>query len=137
MTGFAYDDLTMWRGIYPEDVFENQYRLMCEKWAEGLHVLESVENEELKIMAESTYIQLKASYNQICFIRARNQGNIEKMLSLIQEEQKLAVRLHEIMQQYPTVGFEAANHYYYTQGMLKEKAVNCAYLYQYFSKKQV
>ncbi len=135
MTGFTYDDLTMWRGIYPEDIFENQFRLACEKWAEGLHVLESVENDELKVMAESTYIQLKAAHNQIGFIRARNQGDNEKMLSLIQEEQKLAARLHEIMQQYPTVGFEAANHYYYTQGMLKEKAVNCAYWYRYFSKK--
>jgi len=32
------------------------------------------------------------------------------------------------MRRNPSIGFEAANHYYYTQGMLKEKILNCEYL---------
>ncbi len=128
MTCYAYDTLDLWRAIYPEDVFENQFRIMCEKWAEGLGVIESIENKELISMAIGTYIQLKSSHNQIRFIRARNAGDSETMHNVALEEKELAVKLHEIMQKYPTVGFEAANHYYYTQGALKEKVLNCDYI---------
>lgn len=36
--------------------------------------------------------------------------------------------LYAIMQKCPAIGYEAANHYYYTQAMMLEKILNCAYL---------
>ncbi len=128
MTGYAMDDLDNWRQYYPEDIYENQYRLMTEKWAEGLKLLDDMEECDFKAMAESSYIQLKASYNQILFVRARNRGDVEGMIKAAEEEKKLASRLHRLMQLYPSIGFEASNHYYYTQNIIKEKIVNCEYL---------
>lgn len=128
MTGFVYDDLEAWCSIYPEDVFENQFKKLCEKWKIGLDLIKNIKNQELKCMAEGAYIQFKASYNQIKFVRARNCGDINTMINIAKDEYDLAVKLHRIMQLYPQVGFEAANHYYYTKGMLKEKAINCKYI---------
>jgi len=128
MTGFTYDDIEAWRSIYPEEVFENQFKKLCEKWKIGLDLVQNIKNQELKCMAEGAYIQFKASYNQIKFVRARNCGDTNTMINIAKDEYDLAVRLHRIMQLYPQVGFEAANHYYYTQGMLKEKAINCKYI---------
>ena len=36
MMGFPYDDLDRWRAIYPEDVFEEQFRKLSVGWAKGL-----------------------------------------------------------------------------------------------------
>lgn len=128
MTCYAYDTLDMWRAIYPEDVFENQFKIMTDKWAEGLEAIKDIENKELIAMAVGTYVQLKSSHNQIRFLRARNSGDKKGMHDAAVEERELAAKLHEIMQQYPTVGFEASNHYYYTQNALKEKVLNCDYI---------
>ena len=91
-------------------------------------MLGNARDKEFVSMAEATYIQLKSSHNQIRFIRARDADDKALMRMIAREEIELASRLHGIMQRYPAVGFEAANHYYYTQGMLKEKVINCAFL---------
>lgn len=128
MTCYAFDDLESWRSLFTEDILENRFGRMCDKWEEGLEIIKDMPQCEFKDMAEGTYIQLKSSHNQIRFIRLRNAGRLGETAEIVKAEQKLAVRLHKIMERNPAVGFEAANHYYYTQGMLKEKAVICEYI---------
>ena len=129
MTCFAYDDLESWRSIYPEDIFENQFKKLCTMWEQGLALLENIPECEFKNIAKSTYIQFKSSYNQIRFIRIRDDlKNKEEMIDLLNSEIKMASLMFKIMQKHPSVGFEAANHYYYTQGMLMEKVINCEYI---------
>jgi len=55
------------------------------------------------------------------------------ILEIIDEEIQLARELHDIMQMDSRIGFEASNHYYYTMGDLREKALNCEYLREVFN----
>ncbi len=139
MTCYAYDDLEKWRSIYPVDVFENQFRLLSEKWEKGLRMLDKLPPCELKDAAEAGYSLFKSSYNQIRFIRARDayiaaDDSSHKneyrtvMKALLEDELDIAVKVYRIMLKNPAIGYEAANHYYFSRQMLAEKIINCDYL---------
>lgn len=136
MIGFPYDHLKAWRGVYPEDVFEQQFRILTEGWKQGLETLiaakaEVQENEqrefrELQTMAEAAYCHFRSTYLQICFVMARDHGfDRPGMIRCVREEIELAKRLHEIVRRDSRIGFEASNHYYYTLNDLREKIVSC------------
>ncbi len=140
MTGFAYDDLETWRNFYPEDVFEKQFSLMSEKWAEGLVDLKPYENTMLYDAAYVSYSLFKASHNQIRFVQLRrqlemefNKETVEEIISIIENEKQLATDIYKIMCRFPEVGYEAANHYYFNLDNMKEKIVNCQWLIEYYS----
>lgn len=139
MTCYAYDDLEHWRSIYPEDVFENQFRLVCEKWEEGLRMLDGMPVCEFKDMAFAGYALFRASLNQVRFVRARDaflQGDASRraeLRRLASEERELARETWRIMLRNPSVGYEAANHYYFGRAALLEKIVNCAYLEELYA----
>ena len=137
MTGYPYDDLERWRSVYPEEILEQQFGLLSQKWEAGMRYFDNVADCEIKDMSKAVSIQFSASYNQISFVRARNRYLEDKneedrlrMLEILKDEAELAKELYGIMKRNPCVGFEAANHYYYTKGMLMEKVVNCNYLYE-------
>jgi len=149
MVGEPYDDLERWRWIYPADVFEQQfYKLACE-WAEGVAVLKSgewlldgspasarLQWQDLAHVAEATYCHFRSAYLQIRFVRLRDQllaaeghegqsALAGQMEPVVAEELALAKQLYGIRQRDSRIGFEASNHYYYTQQDLLEKVVNC------------
>jgi len=128
MTCYSYDNLENWRTIYPTEIYLGQFEKMCKLWENGLKILENVQDEELKSMAKATYIQLLSSVNQIKFICARDAGKSDEMVQLAKAEKELAINLYNIMEEYPQVGFEATNHYYYTKGSLMEKVINCQHI---------
>lgn len=128
MTCFAYDDLESWRAIYPADVFEEQWSKLCSKWREGLILLEedrSDEKGEMEIMARAAYCLFSASLNQVRFYRARDKGDKVGMRNAAKAEMLCAQKMLELMNQNAAIGFEAANHYYYSKGCLREKILNC------------
>ena len=143
MVGFPYDDLDSWRANYPEDVFENQFKLLSERWKEGLDVLFSVECEidekhmadytELKNAAVGVYCHFRSAYLQTRFIRNRkDEASKAEIMLILDEEKELAVTLHEIAMKDSRIGFEATNHYAYTVNDLREKVLNCEYLKKQF-----
>ncbi|MBO4897484.1 MAG: hypothetical protein J5590_04215 [Clostridia bacterium] len=127
MTCYAYDDLKSWRSIYPEDVFEKQFEKVCRMWKKGLDILEK--EQRLYDIAYVSYSLFKSSYNQIRFIRLRDSiENRKELAAIVNSEKELAENVFEIMCRRPEVGFEAANHYYYSRQTMLEKIVNCTYL---------
>lgn len=124
MTCYAYDDLEHWRSIYPEDVFENQLARLCEKWAEGMALLED-DGSELFIMAKTAYIQFSACWNQVRFYRARAAKDTATMKAMAEKELENAKEMLALMNRTPVIGFEAANHYYFSKGNIMEKILNC------------
>ena len=128
MTCFAYDDLESWRSIYPVDVFENQYAKLCTKWKEGLEILKDEPDCETVIMAKAAYCLYASSLSQIRFIRARDRGDRETMRTCVKEEIETARTMLELMNKDASIGFEAANHYYFSKGQLAEKIVSCEHL---------
>lgn len=128
MTCFAYDDLTKWCSIYPVDIYENQYVKLCTKWEEGVKLLEKEPVSETVIMAKAAYWLYTSCLNQIRFYRARGTGDRNAMLRCAVAEKEAARQMLELMNLEPAIGYEAANHYYFSRGQLAEKILNCAWV---------
>ncbi|MBQ7651215.1 MAG: hypothetical protein IJS15_09660, partial [Victivallales bacterium] len=125
--------------VYPEDIFEKQFRLLTEGWSRGLDVLknaaslvkssEVAEYKELMTISEAAYCHFRSTYMQTCFTRARNNGfDRSEMLACAEDELRTALRTYEIARSDSRIGFEASNHYYYTLNDLREKVINCRYV---------
>ena len=125
MTCFAYDDVDSWRSIYPKDIFERQLASLCDKWREGLALLEEEEYSEMKIMANAAYCLFWSSLNQFRFYLAREREDRDGMIREAREEIACAEKMLAMMNLNAAIGFEAANQYYFSKGCLCEKIVNC------------
>ena len=145
MTCYAYDDLEGWRANYPADILEAQFGEVARKWSQGLALLEGGPSELADISLVS-YSLFQSSYHQVRFVKLRDAylqtgesagesgvSLLEELIAILQSECRLTRQVHEIMQRRPEVGFEAANHYYYSCQMLLEKIVNCESLIRYYS----
>lgn len=148
MVGFPYDALERWRTIYPEDVFEEQFRKLVEGWSEGLRVLgeatpadmpaQRAAMDDLTRIATAAFLHFRSAFLQIRFIRLRTRwldanaaGRAalrSPIADILREEISLARRLHDLLRVDSRIGFEATQHYYYTLQHLREKVVNCAWL---------
>ncbi len=136
MTCFAYDDLESWRGIYPVDIFESQFEKLCQSWEIGLNMIPENDKSECAIMARATYCLFKSSLNQIRFIRARNEGRFADAILEAKNELDTAKKMLTLMNQNAAIGYEAANHYYFSKNQIAEKIVNCNYIIKIFTKKK-
>nr|MBQ4317549.1 hypothetical protein [Clostridia bacterium] len=143
MVGYPYDDITRWRSIFPEEVFENQFKLMTDEWAEGLEVLKALPAElieanpvllELCDAAEAAYCQLRAEYLQFKFVRIRDGKEEGDIIAVINEEEEVTARCADIAAHNPCIGYESSNHYYFNRTALMEKFVNCEYVKNIFKK---
>lgn len=128
MTCYAYDDIEKWKSIYPINIFEDQLDKMCRLWKKGLDFLIDEPECETIIMAKAAYCLYKSSLNQVRFYRARKNGETNKMKKLTESELNIAKDMLSLMNKNAAIGFEAANHYYFSKGMICEKILNCRYL---------
>lgn len=145
MVGFPYDDIEWWSGIYPADVYENEYRQLVEGWREGLVDLlvyegKNKELDEMILMAQAVLCQYESAYHHIQFVNRRDtmlgdaavsaeekvalQG---QMLRVVREEMETVQTLIDLRLQDSRIGFESSNHYFYTLQDLKEKMINLSY----------
>ena len=134
MTCFAYDDIDGWRHLYTKVSFEEQFQRLCTQWEEGLKLLPKNDTSEITVMAEACYCLFRASLNQIRFIQARDEKRYEDMVSLATDELEIAKKMLALMNENASIGYEAANHYYFSKGQLAEKILNCNYIIEKFSK---
>ena len=135
MTGFAYDDLEAWRSIYPVDIFEGQFRKLCEGWEKGLALIDKGDESEVAVMARAAYCIFKSSYNQIRFIRARDEGRFTDAKKIAEDEEQIARLMLTQMNKNAAIGYEAANHYYFSKGQIVEKILNCRHTAEFFAER--
>lgn len=129
MTCYAFDDLDAWRSIYPRDVFIHQLEQLSEKWARGLALLDPLpEDASIKDMARGAYAIFRSSYLQAKFITLRDGKDPDVLCPILKEERALAEEMLHLMQKSAFIGYEAANHYYYSKAMLLEKMISCEFL---------
>lgn len=138
MTGFPYDDLKKWRRAFTEDIFEEQFARLSKGWKEGLNTLDTIEFAtervcELKLFARAALSHFASTYNHIRFLRARNRGDTDAILSVLNEEEEALLTLAEARRTDCRIGFEAANHYFYTVRDLQEKLLNLHDCKQHFA----
>ena len=67
----------------------------------------------------------RSSLDQLRFYRAREAGDRAQMMISAKRELKNADEMLALMLSEPAIGFEAANHYYFSKGNIAEKIVNC------------
>ena len=132
MTCFAYDDLEAWRSIYPVDTFELQFEHLCETWKRGLDRLDEGNDSEMAVMAKGAYCLFASSLNQIRFIRARDEGRYADAARTAKDELDISMKMLSLMNQNAAIGYEAANHYYFSKNQLAEKILNCLYMIRRF-----
>jgi len=152
MTGFPYDDLNRWRGPYPAEVLEQQYRKMAEGFAKAIPILAkaaSYADNETKnsVMEDLRYakvvrIHFASVANQVQYILLRDKYNLidtfmsinrktklaSEIKMIVKNEIELTKELYYLMQEDAKIGFESANQYLYVQNDLLEKIVNCQYI---------
>jgi hypothetical protein len=151
MVCYPYDGLEIWRSIYPEEMFEDQFRKLSEGWKKGIDMLDKAkaglnasegraENfADLENVARAAYCHFSSAHQQIRFLRLRDKlsrRGLEKdrgsilgeIIDVLDNEISLAKRLCHIARKDSRIGFEASNHYFYTQQDLMEKVINCEYL---------
>lgn len=133
MTCFAYDDLESWRSIYPLDVFEDQFRKLCRGFESGLVLIDADDVSEVAVMARAAYCIFRSCLDQIRFIRARDEGRYSDAIKIAVIEEMTARVMLEQMNRNAAIGYEAANHYYFSKGQLAEKILNCIYAKEFFS----
>lgn len=128
MTGYAYDDLETWRAIYPTNTYINQLKKLSEGWKDGLNIISAMPDCIFKYCAYGAYAIFRSSYIQAEFIKCRESGGKAYLSSLVEEEIQNTLLMYDIMSKCSSIGYEAANHYYFNKGMLAEKLVNCEYI---------
>ena len=94
------------------------------------------DTSELATMAKAAYCLFKSSLNQIRFVRARDDERYADAIEAAKDEITVAKEMVKLMNQNAAIGYEAANHYYFSKGQIVEKIVNCNYIIEQFSKKQ-
>lgn len=128
MTCYPFDDIEKWRGNFPMPVFIEQLRALNEGWKEGLADIEHMPDCDFKDAAFTGYALFRSSYLQAQFILNRESGDRDLLGKILDEERDLAMLVYGIMQRNNAIGYEAANHYYFSKGMLIEKVLCCEYL---------
>ena len=120
MVGFPFDDINYWRGNFSAEMLTARLRELTELWKDGFAYLDKVKGRNalcVKRMANAAYCLLRSAYLQCVWVTKRDMAaakeeyeNTQKMLALTAED--------------AAIGFEACNHYLYTENNLLEKLLS-------------
>ncbi len=148
MVGYPYDDIDRWRHNYPADVFENQFRLVCEGNKRAIDIMESYEGKKSERFIDTlncmkgSYAHFLTSYNLIRFTRHRNKAStltaedIAFYGQVFDSEEKNVRDAIKLLSEFSKFGFEATNHYSATRQDLIEKLINIEYMREYYEKRR-
>lgn len=148
MVGIPYDDLKLWRSVYPAEVFIGQFEKVAGGFDSALAGLEQdLEHTALdptfaanaareKDVAQACALHFRSVANQSRFVSLRDtlataqtaaqaKPLLDEIATVLESEIETAKRLHAIQCRDARIGFEASNHYFYIPIDLAEKVVNC------------
>ncbi len=120
MVGFPFDSIDVWRGNFSRKEFLARFGELTTIWKEGLKSLSEVNTYNaicMKRIAEATYCLLRSAYLQSKWI-------LEKDISAAEEEYVNTQKMIKLSAEDAAIGFEASNHYLYTENMLLEKLLS-------------
>ena len=125
MVCYAYDDMETWMKPYPYEVYVAQWEKLLSGWEEGLAVLERIPKNpqisEVLRYAKVCYCHFLTDLLQTRFANAKRENDTEEMRRCVAREEKNAETLLGLMKEDAKIGFEASNHYSYTERNLLEK----------------
>jgi hypothetical protein len=125
MVCFAYDDIESWVVPYGVDVYLSQMDIVCWFWEEGIELLEMAEKnaktEELLRYANAFYCHYFSDILQTKFALCKRAGDKKGMTECLRRERENARILLSLMRADARIGYEASNHYFYTERNILEK----------------
>ena len=126
MVCYAFDDYASWIQPYPLQIYLSQYEKLLHKWREGCDLLAGGKGEkaaEIATFAKAAYAHFQSDYLQTQFSALKGDlaKNRSRLLAIVERERENTRNLLSLVQQDARIGFEAANHYFYTQRNLIEK----------------
>jgi hypothetical protein len=124
MVCYAFDDYENWIKPYPISTYLSQYEKLLKEWNNGCKILE--ENGitgDLLVFAKVAYSHFLADYLQTKFsyLKRDRQKNRKEIIEILAKEKNNAELLLLLIHQDGRIGFEASNHYYYTERNVIEK----------------
>ena len=136
MIGPPYDDITGWRNVYPLDVYRDQLEKLTSGLYDALALFRAAyEGKELTTddrvlldCAEGSYLHFASAYNHVLYVLGREEGDSEALAALVRREEELAIAEARLVGRNPAIGYEASNHYLFTETDLFEKVLNCRML---------
>jgi len=141
MVCFAFDDYESWIYPYPYEVYISQFEKLLFSWEEGLRILENATDDNglrlLKDCAEGAYVHFKSDYlhTKFSYYKRDIASYKDELLSVFKEEKEIAKRLLDLTEREPTIGYEAANHYFYNDRNIIEKILQVDELEKELEKK--
>lgn len=129
MVCFSYDDYENWTRPYPYHIYVSQYEKLLRFWEEGVKIIDDIDDERVKetsLYAKAAYFHFKSDLLQTEFSHDKRKVCVRKdeIGRILQEEKEITVRLLRLLNLSPAIGFEASNHYFYTDRNLMEKVLN-------------
>lgn len=127
MVCYAFDDYENWIKPYSIEVYLSQYEKLLESWRKGCVELDNIANDEkiteLKTFARAAYSHFLSDYLQTkySYLKRDKSKNKKEIKMILEAERENAKELLSLVYANALVGFEASNHYYYTDRNLIEK----------------
>ena len=127
MVCYSFDDVETWTSPYPNEVYVSQLERLIAGWESGIRVLESVPQTaaigELCRYARVAYCHFYTDLLQTRFALYKRVSDKAGMAECVKAEAKNAAVLLKELRADAKVGFEASNHYVYTERNLIEKII--------------
>ncbi len=127
MVCFAYDDYESWVEPYGVDIYISQLERLLDLWTGGERELcklrSTPELQEMGKYASAAFCHFYADYLQTNFAYYKRMGDAGHMLESVTLEKGNALNLLWLMRSDARIGYEASNHYFYTERNLLEKIV--------------
>ena len=131
MVCYPYDDIESWRDTFTAEEYKQKLQLLTAEWYVGLEILKKKQGneqyEELKRISNVVYLHMKSLLNQFSYNEIKETADKVRLKSFVEEEVCLTKALYSIAARDARIGYEASNHYYFTQNTFLEKIIN---LYQ-------
>lgn len=125
MVTFAYDDFESWVYPYGVDVYLSQMTKMIDAWKKGIEILEKADKtdktEEILRYARVACCHFVSDALQTRFAVCKRKSDGEGMAKCLRAERENAELLLTLMRSDAKIGYEASNHYFYTERNLLEK----------------
>ena len=127
MVCYSYDDLDSWIHPYPLEIYLSQLEGLLDGWKRGIDILESASRtpllDEILRYARVAFCHFNADLLQTRFSAYKRENDRAGMSECLKEERDNAQMLLDTLRQDARIGYEASNHYFYTERSLIEKIV--------------
>lgn len=135
MVCYPHDAVEQWKQCSDEE-YQDCLENLLKNFEKGLELLDGVQGnddfKELKAMAETVYVNLRSELVQFRYNKIKEGATYADVQAFIAEEKELTKRLYRLASGDARIGYEASNHYYFTQNSFLEKFINLAALEQAF-----